>query len=314
MNNNNSAPADTEFSKKNKQQFHLKHFCLELILLMVGTSFFALVGDYLGDLGIRAKGWCNLLGLICIELAIAHFIANYFTKHKPAIWSITGTMVLIQILTLIPRTPLAKANPEAHFQITLGFGHEPDQFFAFTNDKHLIRWSTNATGEAFVSEIATDTVIVIPIDPGITNVLFSITVDNTSALTAKDVQLTVGLPVGLNIDWGTPWQPNDAVFSFSGTPTFVTNLQFWTSQFTRVIYPGNSQEAFPFSYPVILSTPNSKTTGLLLIAVRSEGFENQTSVANLLFVQKSKTLGKPHVIQGQRINGKLNVTLPSDKL
>jgi hypothetical protein len=314
MNKSKSTPADTELSKQQTQQFRLKHFCIEFILVMVGTSFFALIGDYLDGLGIGAKGWCNLLGLICIEIAIAHFLVNYFTKHQTHIWSITSVLVLLQILILIPGTLLAKKNPKPHLQVAVGFGHKPDQFCAFTNYARLVRWSTNAAGEAFVSEIATDTVLIIPIDPGITNVLFSITVENNSALTARDVQLTVALPNDININWGTPWEPSDAVFGISGTQTVVSNLQFWTTQFKKAIYPGNSQEAFPFSYPVMLNTPNSMTKGVLFISVVSEGFDNQASAANLLFVQKSKTLWKPHVIQGQRINGKLNITLPSDTL
>jgi len=162
-----------------------------------------------------------------------------------------------------------------------------------------------------------DGCIVVPVQPGESNIIFSFIVENDSPVKITDLEMGVGFPKGrkYGLD-STKWHEAKQHLIIPGWKIDLIDLQSWCAQSPYPLFPSDSLTFPPitnFSVP-LYGDPLSEN-GFFELNVRATGFENLFA-ANLIFFPVTSNSFKPFVahLEQQGTNGPFRMSITPKEL
>lgn len=210
--------------------------------------------------------------------------------------SIVG--ILAFIITVITLPIFERSKPLPHFTISLQIGDSPASTILLTNDflftGHFINAGNLPNGSFMIKNYA-DGCLIIPVQQGESNKVFNFIAENDSSAKVTDLEVSAGFPKDWECVADPKWQRVDVHLTIPGEWRFdFSNLQFFTAQSPRPMFPTDSLSFPPITNPCL---PTVKG-GLFSLAVRSTDFHSMI-FANIIFVPVLSNSFKPFVSRGK---------------
>jgi hypothetical protein len=231
---------------------------------------------------------------------------SLFQRYKRLnIWNKLGVIAsVLTVITfvvwfaalLIPERP----KPRPHFALSLQLGTSPEAKVLLTNDFLFTGRFVNAgnlPNGSFLFRGIPDGCIVIPVQSGESNEVFSFIAENDSPVKVNDLEIAVGFPKDCECGLDpTKWREIRQHITIPGEWRFdITNLQFWAAQSPYTLFPTDSLTFPPVTNYCIpeFNNPTNKNC-FLNLGIRCTDFESLIS-ANVIFVRISTNTFKPFI-------------------
>jgi hypothetical protein len=223
----------------------------------------------------------------------------YQRYQRLTFWNKLG--VIASILTVITFVPWLiswlipeRSKPSPHFTLSLVIGDSP-AICVLTNDI-LFNQHIASVGEVFRG--SANGCLVVPVQPGESNIVFNFIAENDSPVKVTDLQVAVGFPS----DWEcgldtTKWHKVGQHLIIPGAWKLeITNLQFWVTQSPWVLFPTDRLRIPSVTNPCIY-TYNGSTikAGFVELTVRSADFESLLGAQIAFIPASSNETFKPFV-------------------
>lgn len=325
----NNAPPDEKAGDRcpqnSKKDFHSPHGN-ELIkpesMFIVNALLFAIIEAVAFILWQIADGltgyvcvFVHWLSLVCISAGPLP-AARRALKREKRIWFWSGCTIVWVLLAVVahivwrPKEP----GPKPHFVLSLRVGDSAGSVVFLTNeflsDFQVSPISGNET-ESPLHKVAVSGCLIIPLQPGQSNMVFKFIAENDSPVKVNDLQIAIAFPK----DWAcladSKWHSIE--WSLQVPELFTmdpTNIDVWAMQVPWVLRPGDMMRFPPITNPCVVPYigPESKA-GMVAADIRSTEFR-YTVAANIIFYPRSSSFTKPFVTEGYiDSRGKLNISL-----
>lgn len=207
-------------------------------------------------------------------------------------------------------------EPKPHLVLSLQIGDSPDSKVFLTNDflfaRRIVKVGDLPDGAAMLNSFVRGC-LVIPVQEGQSNEIFSFSAENRSAVKITDLEAAVGFPkewkCGLD---SAKWHEVGGYLIISEAWKFApTNMQYFVAQSPWVLFPFDTLEFPPITNRCIPEyIGDTFKGGLVELYIRSTGFENVLA-ANIVFIPASPIFSKPFLIQGSfDAEGHLDIPFP----
>jgi hypothetical protein len=242
-----------------------------------------------------------------------HAIKGWPPRKKTFCWVYASSCVALSVVILVVSQP--KESPVPHLKLILNTGdsHETEVFL--TNDFLLLQrfmLTSNQVGGFPTFNGNAVGCIVIPIQPGASNIVFNFTAENDSPAAFTDLQAAIAVPKSSTWSINPQWQNIEPsiIIPELARRLEITNLQAWGKQSAWVVRPYDRIGISMTNSSIPMWNSPKMKGDFILIDFRSTGFENMLA-ANLIFVPGSSNFSKPYVMQASfNPDGTINIPFP----